>query len=83
MSFAGRPFKSLFLSRTRDFALSSLFFSTTREPDFSRGSHVLHFLFFSPNRVDSILSISDTNFVQSMYLVLTFASRRVQIQIYE
>lgn len=42
---------------------------------------VLHFLFFSPNRVDSILSISDTNFVQFMYLVLTFASRRVQIQV--
>lgn len=42
---------------------------------------VLNFLFFSPNRVDSILSICDTNFVQSMYLVLTFASRRVQIQI--
>lgn len=54
---AGRPFKSLFLSRTTDFALSSP--DSTRRPIFLGWYIFLHF-FFSSNG-----SICDTNLVQS------------------
>lgn len=54
---AGRPFKSLFLSRTTDFALSSP--DSARRPIFLGWYIFLHF-FFSSNG-----SICDTNLVQS------------------
>lgn len=62
---AGRPFKSLFLSRTTDFALSSP--DSTRRPIFLGWYIFLHFFFFSSNLqyescpISSFLLGSDSN----------------------